>query len=166
VAHPDEMKDHRIRRHPDTALSVRPSKELIAVVLKNSRFENTLLAVTDGAGHHAVVASNTRGEPIEEGGKVLHHPLEFLKYSISLLRPLGNHPVCNLRPRGGVASRKAENPFLSNFLFEFLSDLYSDLLIHRVTEELYYDICLGDRILAHLTGGSECISRRSHTVPL
>ncbi len=66
VSHPDKMKDHRIRRHPDTALSVCPSEKLVAVVLKNSCFENTLLAVTDGAGHHAVVASDTRGELIEE----------------------------------------------------------------------------------------------------
>ena len=136
MGHPDEMKDHRIRRHPDTPLSVRPSKELIAVVLKNSGLKNTLLAVTDGARHHTIVASDTRGEPIEERGKVLDHPLEFLKYSISLLGPFSDHPVYNLLPRGGIASRKVENPLLFNFLFEFLSDLYSDLLIRRVAEEL------------------------------
>jgi hypothetical protein len=53
------MKDQRIGRHSDPALSIGPPQELISIMLKDCCSENTLFTVTNRAGHHAVVASNT-----------------------------------------------------------------------------------------------------------
>jgi hypothetical protein len=64
VGHPNEVEDEGVGWHSNSALSVRPSQELISFMLKDRCLENTLFAVTNRAGHHAIVASNTGGKAV------------------------------------------------------------------------------------------------------
>jgi hypothetical protein len=67
-------------------------------MLKDRSPKNTLFTVTNRAGHHAIVASNTGGEAVQEGLEVLNDPFEFLKKGISLLRPSSDDFVDHLTP--------------------------------------------------------------------
>jgi hypothetical protein len=98
VGHPDKVEDEGVGWHSNPALSIRPPQELISLMLKDRCLEDTLFAVTDRAGHHAIVASNTGGKPIQEGLEILDDPFEFLKKGISLLCPPGDDFVDHLAP--------------------------------------------------------------------
>ena len=68
-------------------------------MLKDGRPEDTLLAITDRTGHHAVVASNAGGESVQKGTEVFDSPAEFLKSRIPLLHPLRHHLVYDFLSR-------------------------------------------------------------------
>ena len=102
MRHPDQMEDERVGRHPDLTLSIRPSQELVSIVLEDRRLENALLTVTNRAGHHAVVASDTGRKTIQKGLKVLDDTFELLKKSVPLLRPISDHFVDYLVPGCGL----------------------------------------------------------------
>jgi len=98
MGHPDEMKDEGVGGHPDPSLSVRPSQELISLMLKDSSPKDTLLAIADRAGDHAIVTSNAGRKFIQKGRQILDDPAEFLEESISFLCPLSDDFIDHLAP--------------------------------------------------------------------
>jgi hypothetical protein len=60
------MEDEGIGWHSNPAFSIRPPQELVAIMFKDRCPENTFLAITDGAGHHTVMTSNTGGESVHK----------------------------------------------------------------------------------------------------
>ena len=91
MRHPNEVKDEGIGRHSNLAFPIRPSHELLPLMLEDRRLENALLAIADRAGNHAVVATDARGEPIEKGAEVLCNAFEFSKKGVPLLCSFGDH---------------------------------------------------------------------------
>ena len=98
MGHPDEMKDKGVGGHPDSPLAVRPSQELISLMLKHGCPEDALLAITDRTGNHAVVTSNTGRKFIQKSWQILDNPAEFLEESISFLYSLSNDFIDHLVP--------------------------------------------------------------------
>ena len=96
----DYVEDQGIGGHPNPALSIRPPQELVTIMFKDCRPEDTLLAVTDRTGHHAVMTSDTGGESVQKGMEVLDHPLKFLEGVISLPCSFSNHFVDDILSGG------------------------------------------------------------------
>ena len=98
MRHPDEMKDECVGWHSNSALPIRPPEELISIVLKHRRPENTLFAVANRAGHHAIMATNAGRKTIQKGFEIRNDPFEFLEKGISLLCPFSDDFVDHLTP--------------------------------------------------------------------
>ena len=74
MSHPDKVEDEGVRGHSNASFPIRPLQKLVSLMFKNGRLKNTLLAIADRAGDHAVMTSDAGGKPIQERRKIFDHP--------------------------------------------------------------------------------------------
>ncbi len=154
-----QVEEQRVGRQADRPFAFGPAEVLRRGVVEGGGAEDALLAIADGTGPHAVVATDTgrelgqqsvhAGDPLAEGGE---HP-------VTLCRPLGNQTLYDL-----FSSCGSLRCFETQFVRQSVSGLDENLLAGVHTEEANGDVrtvhvrAAGNRFLAHTAGGSELVA--------
>lgn len=125
----DGVEDKGISGHSNPALSIRPPQKLVTIMFKDRRPEDTFLAVTNGARHHAVMTSDTGRESVHKRLKVFNHSLEFFKDGIPLLRSFGDNFGDHIISGGWFILRVSKDSLLLNLLFQSFPYFNADFSI-------------------------------------